>query len=173
MCIWVSHIYCTKISQPSSWILFSRYTHNWPPLIHLNRGIHVFCTMLKFVTASAAEAELGTLFLNAKDAKIMQLTLDEFCHTQSPTPIHDNNSTTAWHCKLCNQMPNILQYGNEVFLAARRQTAQPLHFPPPPMSRKPCWLPHQSTWCSTASTHEANVYPYGQFSFMCKMCYDT
>jgi hypothetical protein len=39
--------------------------------ILLNGIIHVLCTILRFVAASAAEAELGALFLNAKEAKIM------------------------------------------------------------------------------------------------------
>eukprot|EP00804_Cyclotella_cryptica_P014206 CCRYP_005619-RB/>CCRYP_005619-RB protein AED:0.41 eAED:0.38 QI:0/0/0/1/0/0/4/0/300 len=55
----------------------------------------VLCTILKFVAASAAEAELGALFLNAKEAKIMRLTLQELGHPQPPTPVHCNNSTTV------------------------------------------------------------------------------
>ncbi len=38
--------------------------------IKLNGAIHVQCTILKLVAASAAEAELGALFLNAQDAKV-------------------------------------------------------------------------------------------------------
>jgi hypothetical protein len=63
--------------------------------IPLNGAIHVLCTLLKFVAASAAEAELGALFLNAKEAKIMRLTLEELGHPQPPTPIHIDNSTTV------------------------------------------------------------------------------
>jgi hypothetical protein len=33
--------------------------------IKLNRAIHIACTILKLVAASAAEAKLGALFLNA------------------------------------------------------------------------------------------------------------
>lgn len=50
---------------------------------------------MKFVAASAAEAELGALFLNAKQARIIRLTLDELGHPQPPTPIHVDNSTTV------------------------------------------------------------------------------
>ena len=63
--------------------------------ILLNGIIHVLCTILHFVAASAAEAELGALFLNAKEAKIMRLTLEELGHPQPPTPIHIDNSTTV------------------------------------------------------------------------------
>jgi hypothetical protein len=56
--------------------------------IKLNGAIHVTCTILKLVAASAAEAELGALFLNAQDAKVFRLVLAELGHPQPPTPIH-------------------------------------------------------------------------------------
>eukprot|EP00957_Ditylum_brightwellii_P027176 2054366-Ditylum_brightwellii.AAC.1 len=37
--------------------------------IFLNGAIHTISTILKHVAASAAEAKLGSLFLNAKEAK--------------------------------------------------------------------------------------------------------
>ena len=61
--------------------------------IKLNGPIHSLCTILKFVASSAAEAELGALFLNACKAKIMRLTLQELGHKQPPTPIHVDNTT--------------------------------------------------------------------------------
>jgi len=48
--------------------------------IALNGAIQVICVLLKCVAASAAEAKLGALFLNAKEAKIMRLTLQELGH---------------------------------------------------------------------------------------------
>jgi len=42
--------------------------------IHLNGAILTLCTILKCVAASAAKAELGALFLNAQEEKIMALT---------------------------------------------------------------------------------------------------
>jgi hypothetical protein len=53
------------------------------------------CAILRFVVASAAEAELGALFLNYKQATIFRLTLEEMGHPQPPTPIYCNNSTTV------------------------------------------------------------------------------
>ena len=44
---------------------------------------------------SAAEAELGALFLNGQEAKIIRLILEEMGHPQPPTPIHVDNTTTA------------------------------------------------------------------------------
>jgi hypothetical protein len=62
--------------------------------IKLNGGFFTLCAILHFVVASAAEAKLGALFLNCKQATIFQLTLKEMGHPQPPSPIHCNNSTT-------------------------------------------------------------------------------
>ncbi len=62
--------------------------------IKLNGAIHITCTILKLVAASAAEAKLSALFLNAQEAKVLWLTLLELRHPQPPTPIHINNTTT-------------------------------------------------------------------------------
>jgi hypothetical protein len=45
----------------------------------------------------AAEAELGALILNAQEAKVFCLVLDELelGHPQPPTPIHIDNTTTV------------------------------------------------------------------------------
>jgi hypothetical protein len=63
--------------------------------IKLNGAIHITCTILKLVAASAAKAKLGALFLNALKAKVFQLVLAELGHPQPPTPIHINNTTTV------------------------------------------------------------------------------
>ena len=63
--------------------------------IKLNGAILVFCGILKFVVASAAEAELGALFLNCKEGKIQRLILEELGHPQPPTPIHCDNATAT------------------------------------------------------------------------------
>jgi len=63
--------------------------------IKLNEAIHVTCTILKLVAASAAEAKLGALFLNAQEAKVFRLVLAEPGQPQPPTPIHINNITTV------------------------------------------------------------------------------
>ncbi len=64
-------------------------------LIKLNGAIHITCTILKLVATSAAKAELGALFLNAQEAKVLHLTLNKLGHPQPPTPIHINNTTTV------------------------------------------------------------------------------
>jgi len=47
------------------------------------------------VAASAAEAELGSLFLNTQEAKVIRLILEELGHPQPPTPIHVDNTTAV------------------------------------------------------------------------------
>ena len=63
--------------------------------IQLNGTIHSLCVILKFIATSAAEAELGALFMNAKEAKNMRLTLHELGHAQLSTPIHIDNTTVV------------------------------------------------------------------------------
>ena len=49
--------------------------------------------IIKAVMSSAAEAELGALFINAKHAVPMRHTLEEMGHPQGRTPIQTDNST--------------------------------------------------------------------------------
>ncbi len=81
-------------SQAGGYFFLGSLTCNGDP-IKLNGAIYVICTILKLVAASAAEAELGALFLNAQEAKVFQLILAELGHPQPPTPIHIDNTTTV------------------------------------------------------------------------------
>ena len=59
-----------------------------------NGAIHIVASIIKHVMASAAEAELGALFYNAKEGTIIRTTLQEMGHPQvEPTPIQTDNST--------------------------------------------------------------------------------
>ena len=49
-------------------------------LISLNGAIYVFTGTLKFVLASAAEAELAAFFLNCKEGELICLILGELGH---------------------------------------------------------------------------------------------
>ena len=42
---------------------------------------------------SAAEAELGALFLNCQEAVTIRITIEEMGHPQPPTPVKVDNST--------------------------------------------------------------------------------
>ncbi len=49
----------------------------------------------QLVTTLAAKAKLGTLFLNAQQAKVICLILHELVHPQPPTLVHVNNTTAS------------------------------------------------------------------------------
>ena len=61
----------------------------------MNGNILTTCSILKLVAASAAEAELGAVILNAQEAKVIRLILKELGHPQPPIPIHVDNTTTV------------------------------------------------------------------------------
>jgi hypothetical protein len=61
----------------------------------LNGPIHSVSKILRSVMSSAAEAEIGGLFHNAKDGTVLRITLHEMGHPQPPTPIATDNSTAA------------------------------------------------------------------------------
>jgi hypothetical protein len=61
----------------------------------LNGPVHTVCQILRNVMASAAEAEVGAIFINAQDAIPIRNTLIELGHPQPPTPIQTDNSTAA------------------------------------------------------------------------------
>jgi len=58
--------------------------------------------IIKAVMSSAAEAELGVLFINTKVAMPVRTKLTEMGHPQPPTPIQTNNSTA--HGVLTNKI---------------------------------------------------------------------
>jgi hypothetical protein len=91
--LWIpgkSRDYCRN-AQPSSQAC-GHFFMGWKPNptqpIKLNGEFFTLCGILRFVVASAAEAELGALFLNRKKATIFQLTLEEMSHPQPPTPVN-------------------------------------------------------------------------------------
>ena len=61
----------------------------------MNGAIHVLSTILKNVMASASEAELGALFLNAREAATIRTTLVELGHPQPPNQIITDNKCAA------------------------------------------------------------------------------
>jgi hypothetical protein len=63
--------------------------------IKINGAFYVNSTILKFVVASAAEAELGALFHNCQDGIIFRQTLTDMGHPQPKTPVHCDNATAV------------------------------------------------------------------------------
>eukprot|EP00804_Cyclotella_cryptica_P011209 CCRYP_007737-RB/>CCRYP_007737-RB protein AED:0.21 eAED:0.17 QI:0/-1/0/1/-1/1/1/0/1078 len=58
-----------------------------------NGAILNVAEIIKAVMSSAAESELGALFINAKKAVVERTILEEMGHRQPPTPIQTDNST--------------------------------------------------------------------------------
>jgi hypothetical protein len=54
----------TTCSRAGGYFFLGSIPHDGDP-IKLNGAIHITCAILKLAAASAAEAELGALFLNA------------------------------------------------------------------------------------------------------------
>ena len=63
--------------------------------IRLNGAFYTNTTILRFVVASAAEAELGALFHNCQDGIIFRQTLMDMGHPQPKTPVHCDNATAV------------------------------------------------------------------------------
>ena len=51
--------------------------------------------ILKHMMASAAEAELGGLFINAKEGEVLRTSLEEMGHPEEPTPMQTDNSAAS------------------------------------------------------------------------------
>ena len=58
-----------------------------------NGAILNVAKIIKSVMSSAAEAEIGALFINSRQAIPARRTLEEMGHKQPPTPIQTNNTT--------------------------------------------------------------------------------
>jgi len=63
--------------------------------IKLNGAFHTLCSILRFVVASAAEAELGAHFLNCQEGMIFKATLEDLGHPQPKMLVHCDNTTTV------------------------------------------------------------------------------
>ena len=58
-----------------------------------NGAMHIVAQIIKTVMSSAAEAELGALYINCRKAIPARHLLEAMGHRQPPTPMQTNNST--------------------------------------------------------------------------------
>jgi hypothetical protein len=63
--------------------------------IKLNGAFYTTSSIMRFVVASAAEAELGSLFHNCQAGMIFRQTLKDLGHPQPKTPVHCDNATAV------------------------------------------------------------------------------
>jgi hypothetical protein len=60
-----------------------------------NGAVLIISKVLKNVMSSAAEAEIGAVFINAKEGAVLRTTLEEVGHKQPPTPMEMDNTTAT------------------------------------------------------------------------------
>jgi hypothetical protein len=60
-----------------------------------NGAILIISTILKHVMSSAAKEEIGSVFLNAKEATVLCTMLEEMGHPQPPTTLQTDNTTAT------------------------------------------------------------------------------
>jgi hypothetical protein len=63
--------------------------------IKLNGAFYTSSSIMRFVVASAVEAELGALFHNCQKGMIFRQTLKDLGHPQPKTPVHCDNTTAV------------------------------------------------------------------------------
>ena len=92
--------------------------------IQINNGAVLnILQIIKSVMSSAAEAEVGALFINAKTVISIRTTLKELGHLQSRTPIQTDNSTA--HALFINKiLPKALKAMDMRFHWLRCRDAQ-------------------------------------------------
>ena len=61
----------------------------------INSPISVMAKIIKAVMSSAAEAEIGALFMNAQKLLPLRITCEELGHPQPPTPMRTDNITAS------------------------------------------------------------------------------
>ena len=94
------HSNVSHLTKPKSRSRVSgHFFMGWLPInrepIKLNRASHTLCSILRFVMSSAAEAELGMLFLNCQEGIIFRMMLEYLGHPQPKTPVHCDNPTAV------------------------------------------------------------------------------
>jgi hypothetical protein len=78
--------------------LGNSFTWETPPKTTKNSPTDQFLIVskvFKHVMSSAAEAEIGAVFINAKEGAVLRTTLEELGHKQPPTPMDTDNTTAT------------------------------------------------------------------------------
>jgi hypothetical protein len=60
-----------------------------------NGATFVISKVLNHIMSSAAEADIGAVFINAKEGAVLRTTLEELGHKQPPTPMETDNATAT------------------------------------------------------------------------------
>jgi hypothetical protein len=68
-----------------------------------NGAILIISKVLKHVMSSAAESEIGAVFINSKEGAVLRTTLGELGHKQPPTPMETDNTTATGYSNGTNK----------------------------------------------------------------------
>ena len=77
------HHYLSSTSADSKRSPVNNPPHNGP--------LYAVCSIMKNITASAAEVDMGELFVNGQEVVILRTTLKELGHPQLPPPTKTDN----------------------------------------------------------------------------------
>jgi hypothetical protein len=114
-----SHLLVANAYSRACGHFFMGWNANPTKPIKLNGAFFTLCAILQFVVTSTAEAKLGALFLNCKQAMIFRLTLEEIGHPQPPTLVHCNNSAAVGIANNSVKKTAISINGDAIFLGCR------------------------------------------------------
>ena len=91
----VVHSYALYFSKPKPYSRAGEIFHlsSDSPILANNRAVLNITHLIKVVMSSAAEAEMGAIFHNAREAIPTQNALIEMVHPQGKTPLQTDNST--------------------------------------------------------------------------------
>ena len=94
-----------------------------------NSSIHNVAHIIKAVTSSAAETELGALFITGRKAAHIRNVLEEMGHPPPPTPLQTDHSTACGVVHNKVQPKRIkLHNGYEISLAERQDGTRAVPF---------------------------------------------
>ncbi len=115
-----------------------------------NGSIHAECSVLRNVMASAAEAEIGALYINSQTAEVFRTTLIEMGHPQPPTTIQTDNSTAYGclrHCQLihtptaCDSIEYATAFAKTISSSTGNPVTKTLVTTSPSITRRPTIKP--------------------------------
>jgi hypothetical protein len=109
-----------------------------------NRAVLNIAALIKAVMSSAAEAELGALYINACKAVPQRCTLEEMAHKQPPIPVQTDNTTTVGVVNSniqpkCTKQWTCVSIGYD---AARPTTNSIFFWRPGPTNKADYWTKH-------------------------------
>ena len=93
-----------------------------------NGTVHTVAQIIKAVMSSAAEAELGALYINCREAIPAHHVLEEMGHPQPPTPMQTDNSTALGVVTNKIQPKRTKAMDMRFFLAVMSSKAKPISY---------------------------------------------